>query len=288
MPWKSSKGSVIIEHAVLRFLETATVAATALTWLPGVTAESGGADASASAALDIRSLRKEFGGLVAVNDIDFQVRAGEILGLIGPNGAGKSTTFNLVTGLLPATRGEVLLFTQLVAAPTPNFVGLANHADGALFTIDSTTGTLHRVADVAALEVIVHQSHGLHEGVGGGGTDEAEAAIDARGRVTRLTTASDAADEIGDLSRSFTTVLGRLARYNAYLEALAGRLSHELRTPVAVVRSSLENLHAARTKPGSPARSASFSSTSTKWFSSCSTFCAKPVVSCASCSISAP
>jgi dedicated sortase system histidine kinase len=78
-------------------------------------------------------------------------------------------------------------------------------------------------------------------------SDEAEAAIDARGRVTRLTTASDAADEIGDLSRGFTTVLGRLARYNAYLEALAGRLSHELRTPVAVVRSSLENLHAART-----------------------------------------
>jgi dedicated sortase system histidine kinase len=77
--------------------------------------------------------------------------------------------------------------------------------------------------------------------------DEAEAAIDARGRVTRLTTASGAGDEIGDLSRSFTTVLGRLARYNAYLEALAGRLSHELRTPVAVVRSSLENLHAART-----------------------------------------
>jgi dedicated sortase system histidine kinase len=78
-------------------------------------------------------------------------------------------------------------------------------------------------------------------------SDEAEAAIDARGRVTRLATASDAADEIGDLSRSFTTVLGRLARYNAYLEALAGRLSHELRTPVAVVRSSLENLHGART-----------------------------------------
>ena len=78
-------------------------------------------------------------------------------------------------------------------------------------------------------------------------SDEAEAAIDARGRVTRLITASEAADEIGDLSRSFTTVLGRLARYNDYLEELASRLSHELRTPVAVVRSSLENLHAART-----------------------------------------
>ena len=58
--------------------------------------------------LDVRAIRKEFGGLVAVNDISFQVRAGEIMGLIGPNGAGKSTTFNLVTGVLPITRGEVL------------------------------------------------------------------------------------------------------------------------------------------------------------------------------------
>jgi branched-chain amino acid transport system permease protein len=59
--------------------------------------------------LDVDKVRKEFGGLVAVNDVSFQVRAGEILGLIGPNGAGKSTTFNLVTGVLPATRGEVRL-----------------------------------------------------------------------------------------------------------------------------------------------------------------------------------
>jgi dedicated sortase system histidine kinase len=72
--------------------------------------------------------------------------------------------------------------------------------------------------------------------------DEAESAIDARGRITRLTAGSDAADEIGDLSRSFSAVLERLAEHHAYLEAMAGRLSHELRTPIAVVRSSLENL----------------------------------------------
>jgi branched-chain amino acid transport system permease protein len=64
--------------------------------------------------LDVAAVRKEFGGLVAVNDVSFQVRAGEILGLIGPNGAGKSTTFNLVTGVLPATRGSVTLLGQRI------------------------------------------------------------------------------------------------------------------------------------------------------------------------------
>jgi branched-chain amino acid transport system permease protein len=62
--------------------------------------------------LDVQGVSKQFGGLVAVNDVSFQVRAGQILGLIGPNGAGKSTTFNLVTGVLPATRGAVMLRGQ--------------------------------------------------------------------------------------------------------------------------------------------------------------------------------
>jgi dedicated sortase system histidine kinase len=72
--------------------------------------------------------------------------------------------------------------------------------------------------------------------------DEAESAIDAHGRIARLTAGSNAGDEIGDLSRSFSAVLERLAEHHAYLESMAGRLSHELRTPIAVVRSSLENL----------------------------------------------
>ena len=77
--------------------------------------------------------------------------------------------------------------------------------------------------------------------------DEAERAIDARGRVTGLAAASNAGDEIGDLSRSFSAMLARLAQHHAYLESMAGRLSHELRTPIAVVRSSLENLKLAST-----------------------------------------
>jgi branched-chain amino acid transport system permease protein len=59
--------------------------------------------------LVIDKARKQFGGLVAVNDMAFTVNSGEIVGLIGPNGAGKSTMFNLVTGVLPVTAGEIRL-----------------------------------------------------------------------------------------------------------------------------------------------------------------------------------
>jgi dedicated sortase system histidine kinase len=75
--------------------------------------------------------------------------------------------------------------------------------------------------------------------------DEAEEAIDSQGRVKKLIAGSKSQDEIGDLSRSFSTALERLAQYNAYLENLGGRLTHELRTPITVVRSSLENLRMA-------------------------------------------
>ncbi len=63
--------------------------------------------AAGEVVLDVQAIRKTFGGLVAVNDISFQTRAGQIVGLIGPNGAGKSTTFNLVTGLLSLSGGAV-------------------------------------------------------------------------------------------------------------------------------------------------------------------------------------
>jgi len=64
--------------------------------------------ATGEVVLQARALRKTFGGLLAVNDITFDVRAGQIVGLIGPNGAGKSTTFNLITGVLGLSGGEVI------------------------------------------------------------------------------------------------------------------------------------------------------------------------------------
>ena len=72
--------------------------------------------------------------------------------------------------------------------------------------------------------------------------DQAENAIDEQGRISSPFLPSSSSDEIGDLSRSLADMVNRLDEYHRYLEKLPSRLSHELGTPVAVVRSSLENL----------------------------------------------
>ncbi|MCW8834380.1 MAG: ATP-binding protein, partial [Colwellia sp.] len=73
-------------------------------------------------------------------------------------------------------------------------------------------------------------------------SNQAENAIDKQGRIIGKMSPSKSNDEIGDLSRSFTTAVNRLSEYNHYLENMSSRLSHELRTPIAVVKTSLENL----------------------------------------------
>jgi branched-chain amino acid transport system ATP-binding protein len=60
------------------------------------------------AIFEVTGLNKRFGGLLALRDVSFQTQKGEILGIIGPNGAGKTTLFNLITGFIPSTSGQVL------------------------------------------------------------------------------------------------------------------------------------------------------------------------------------
>ena len=66
-----------------------------------------GAGATSETALSIEDITVHFGGLVAVSDMTFTVNEGEVVGLIGPNGAGKTTAFNVITGFLRPTRGEI-------------------------------------------------------------------------------------------------------------------------------------------------------------------------------------
>ncbi|GIU94611.1 MAG: ABC transporter ATP-binding protein [Gaiellaceae bacterium] len=72
--------------------------------------------------LEAYRVRKEFGGLVAVNDVDFTIPHGKIVSLIGPNGAGKTTFFNILTGVYKPTRGEVTFLGQRVTGLPPHKV----------------------------------------------------------------------------------------------------------------------------------------------------------------------
>jgi branched-chain amino acid transport system ATP-binding protein len=72
-----------------------------------------------SAVLEVRDLRKRFGGILAVDGVSFDVNEGEILGIIGPNGSGKSTLFNCILGQLRPSQGEVRLDGRAVTGMRP-------------------------------------------------------------------------------------------------------------------------------------------------------------------------
>jgi ABC-type branched-subunit amino acid transport system ATPase component len=72
--------------------------------------------------LQVREARKQFGGVVAVNNVSFNVGLSEIVALIGPNGAGKSTMFNLITGVLPANGGHITMQGQGIDGATPQTI----------------------------------------------------------------------------------------------------------------------------------------------------------------------
>jgi branched-chain amino acid transport system ATP-binding protein len=69
--------------------------------------------------LELKSIKKFFGGIKAVEDFSLEVKEGEIVGLIGPNGAGKSTLFNCVAGVFPPTAGEILFRGEKINGQKP-------------------------------------------------------------------------------------------------------------------------------------------------------------------------
>jgi branched-chain amino acid transport system ATP-binding protein len=71
------------------------------------------------ALLEVRGLTKNFGGLAAVSELDFDVNEGEILGIIGPNGAGKSTVFNMICGSISPTSGTLIFQDKNITGLPP-------------------------------------------------------------------------------------------------------------------------------------------------------------------------
>jgi branched-chain amino acid transport system permease protein len=107
--------------------------------------------APGSPLLDVKKAAKRFGGLVAVNNLSFDMRAGEILGLIGPNGAGKSTMFNLITGVLPADGGEIVFQGERIDGLAPSAIARRGIAR-----------TFQHVNLVGAMSVLENVALGTH------------------------------------------------------------------------------------------------------------------------------
>ena len=97
--------------------------------------------------LEVRNAAKRFGGLVAVHELSFEIRAGEILGLIGPNGAGKSTMFNLITGVLPADGGEIVFQGERIDGLVPS--AIARRGIARTFQHVNLVGTMSVLENVA-------------------------------------------------------------------------------------------------------------------------------------------
>ncbi len=109
------------------------------------------APAAGTALLAVQGASKRFGGVIAVRDISFAMRAGEILGLIGPNGAGKSTLFNLITGVLRADGGEIVFAGERIDGRPPSAI--------ARYGIARTFQHVHLVSTMPVLDNIALGAH---------------------------------------------------------------------------------------------------------------------------------
>src|ERR1035437_7960301 len=109
------------------------------------------AAAASGVLLQIDNARKQFGGVIAVNDVSFDVQAREIVALIGPNGAGKSTTFNLITGVLPSSGGSISALGRNIDNAPPQEV--------AKLGIARTFQHVKLVPDMSVLENVAIGAH---------------------------------------------------------------------------------------------------------------------------------
>lgn len=115
-----------------------------------------------AASLSVEHVTKQFGGVMALNDVTFEVRPGEIHGLIGPNGAGKTTLFNLITGIYRPSKGDLKLNGQ-------SLVGKGSH-EAANMGIARTFQNIRLFGELSVYQNLItacqkHLSYSLLDGL---------------------------------------------------------------------------------------------------------------------------
>lgn len=141
---------------------------------------------------------------------------------------------NILTAAYPVYRGDKVIGAVAIEQTSNSILLVQNRAMEILFNLSALAFLIACIVLLVFATRLSMRVRRLR--------DATEQAITSDGRVVGVITATTARDEIGDLSRSVADMLERLAQYNRYLESMASKLSHELRTPITVVRSSLENM----------------------------------------------
>jgi branched-chain amino acid transport system permease protein len=154
--------------------------------------------AESAVLLGVDHARKQFGGVIAVNDVSFDVRTREIVALIGPNGAGKSTTFNLITGVLPASGGTISVLGKVLQSATPQAV-----------TKLGISRTFQHVKLVADMTVLENVAIGAHQR-GSAGALASLFRLDRNDEARLLSEAMRQIDRVG-LSEQAYTLAGNLS-----------------------------------------------------------------------------
>jgi branched-chain amino acid transport system permease protein len=182
--------------------------------------------------LEVRGLSRSFGGLRAVQDVSFQARRGEILGIIGPNGAGKTTVFNLLNGFLRPDQGEILLDGMNMVGQKPHRLCAAGV--GRTFQIMRPFARMS-IADNVVVGAYVHAR------------SESAARAAAAAAIARVGLAASAARIAGELTTKelrlmeLARALAGRPRLLLLDETLAGLGQAEAAEVVGVVRSLAED-----------------------------------------------
>ena len=157
--------------------------------------------------LEVSDLRKNFGGVAAVDGLDITINQGEIVGIIGPNGAGKTTLFNLITGFLRPTAGKVIFEGNDITGKQPHSI--------AKMGIIRTFQLTNLFSDSTVLENVVASSH-LKPGIGfiegvcrtPGSRKKAQQILSRSQEILEFTGLEDRADQLaGGLSSGWRRTL---------------------------------------------------------------------------------
>lgn len=180
--------------------------------------------------LQVTRARKSFGGLVAVNDVSFDVAGGEILGLLGPNGSGKTTLLNLISGALAPTTGRFVLNGQDVTGQRADIIARQG--------IARTFQLVRILPSLTLLEnVMVPAAFGPARLWGEAAVSVAREALEQVGLSDRLSATAGDLTYLDQKRLELARALAARPRLLLLDEWLAGLNPTELRDGIALIRS---------------------------------------------------